>query len=318
MNTAVKAPPSAEITEKQAKEMVHAIAHHHWGKKVKEIKACGGGLTNLVFEADAGGGPYIIRIGKDPAKIKDYLKEQWAIREAHAAGVPVPEVLEVGAELVPAPYMISRRIDGIEGTQYPDYMALLAEMGRLTALIHTIPTSGFGHTFDWSNNKLSRKETWAAFLKRELKLDERLDVLKKHKMLSPKQSKGLKAVLREIEGWDRPTVLNHGDMRLKNIIVEEKSGKVKAVLDWEFCCSNIAPHWDLSLALHDLSVDAKQAFLRGYGLKEKQILEMAPVVKALNVINYAPFVAEASAKGDKDAMAEYRIRFSGALDLYSL
>jgi hypothetical protein len=45
---------------------------------------------------------------------------------------------------------------------------------------------------------------------------------------------------------------------------------------------------------------------------------MAPVVKALNVINYAPFVAEASAKGDKDAMAEYRVRFSGALDLYSL
>ncbi len=175
-----------------------------------------------------------------------------------------------------------------------------------------------GHTFDWSNNKLSRKESWAAFLKRELKLDERLEVLKKHKMLSPRQSKGLKAVLREIEALDKPTVLNHGDMRLKNVIVEEKSGKVKAVLDWEFCCSNIAPHWDVSLALHDLSIDSKQAFLRGYGLKEKAILEMAPVVKALNVINYAPFVEEAASTGNKEALAEYRIRFAGALDLYSL
>ena len=282
------------------------------------MKAIGGGLTNLVFQTEANGGPYIIRIGNDPAKLQDFLKEQWAIEQAAAVGVPVPEVLEVGVELIQAPYMISRSVAGIEGTMVSEPMALLEEMGRLTSLIHTVPTSGFGHTFDWSNNKLSRMETWAAFLKRELKLDQRLEVLRQHKMLSPKQSRGLKAALRDIENWNNPPMLNHGDMRLKNVIVDEKSGKVKAVLDWEFCCSNIAPHWDLSLALHDLSVDAKQAFIKGYGLKEEQILEMAPILKALNVINYAPFVADAAGQGDKELLARYRIRFSGALDLYSL
>jgi aminoglycoside phosphotransferase (APT) family kinase protein len=54
-------------------------------------------------------------------------------------------------------------------------------------------------------------------------------------------------------------------MRLKNVMVDE-AGKITAVIDWEFCSSNVAPYWDL--ALHDLSVDAKQAFLGGYGVSE--------------------------------------------------
>lgn len=298
--------------------MAKAIASHHWGKKTRQVKPIGGGLTNLVYDVDANGGPYIIRIGKQPAKIKDYLKEQWAIAQAAAKGVPVPEVLEVGAELVSAPYMISRLVAGTEGTRAADPLSLLAEMGRFTALINTISTSGFGHTFDWSDNKLSRKETWGEFLRREMKLDDRLEVLRKNKMLSPKQSRGLRAVLRDIDSWDRAPVLNHGDMRLKNVIVDDKTGKIKAILDWEFCCSNIAPYWDLSLALHDLSIDAKQVFIQGYGLKEKDVLGMAPILKALNVINYAPFVADAARQGDKERLAQFRTRFSGALDLYSV
>ncbi|MFN4140958.1 phosphotransferase family protein [Aestuariivirga sp.] len=306
------------IDDRTAREMAKAVADHHWGKKVKQVKPLGGGLTNLVFEVDASGGPYIIRIGKHPSKVKDFLKEQWAISQAHDAGVPVPEVLEVGAEFVPAPYMISRSVAGVEGTKVEDPLPILEEMGRLTSLIHTVATSGFGHTFDWSSNKLSRKETWSEFLKRELRLEERLGVLQKHKMLSQKQGEGRKQALREIEDWSSAPVLNHGDMRLKNVILDGKSGKIKAILDWEFCCSNIAPHWDLSLALHDLSIDAKQSFISGYGLKEKDILKMAPILKALNVINYAPYVANAAEQGDKERLAQYRIRFSGALDLYSL
>lgn len=318
MNSSTSSEPKTELSEKQGLEMARTIAAYHWKKKVKSVKPIGGGLTNLVYEVEGAGGSYIIRIGKQPAKIKDYLKEQWAIGQAAANGVPVPEVLEVGAELVPAPYMISRLVVGTEGTQTADPLSLLVEMGRLTALIHTVPTSGFGHTFDWSDNKLSRRENWGEFLKREMKLDERLDVLRKNKMLSPKQSRGLRAVLRDINDWDKAPVLNHGDMRLKNVIVDDKSGKIKAVLDWEFCCSNLAPYWDLSLALHDLSIDAKQAFIKGYGLKEKEVLAMAPVLKALNVINYAPFVADAAKQGDREKLTQYRMRFSGALDLYSV
>ena len=111
--------------------------------------------------------------------------------------------------------------------------------------------------------------------------------------------------------------MNHGDLRLKNVIVDDE-GRIQAILDWENCSSNLAPQWELSLALHDLSIDSKQEFLRGYGLKPDEIIAMAPLLKALNVINYAPHVKRAVERNDSDRLEWYRLRFSGALDLYSL
>jgi aminoglycoside phosphotransferase (APT) family kinase protein len=159
--------------------------------------------------------------------------------------------------------------------------------------------------------------SWAGYLKRELKVEERVKVLEANKMLSKSQSKGLRAVLGEIEDWKKLSpVLNHGDMRLKNTMVDA-DGKITAIIDWEFCSSNIAPYWDLSLALHDLSVDAKQVFLGGYGLSEAKIQEMAPVLKALNIINYAPFVERAAAgRGNGSAPAALKTSSGGQPCVY--
>lgn len=310
-------PEPPTISERQARAMARAIITHHFGAKPKRVRPLGGGITNFVYEANHAEGDFIVRMSPQPAKVKEYLKEQWAMAQAREVGVPVPDVLEVGADVVPIPYMVLRKVQGSEATHHPERMAVLREMGRLTALIHTIPTSGFGHTFDWSNNQLSRKESWGEYLKRELHIEQRLKVLEGNKMLSKPQLKTLHATLKEIERLEADTVLNHGDMRLKNVMVDD-DGKITAVIDWEFCSSNVAPYWDLALALHDLSVDAKQAFLGGYGISEKDVRGMAPVLKALNIINYAPFVERASEEKDEQRLEQYRTRFSGALDLYSL
>jgi aminoglycoside phosphotransferase (APT) family kinase protein len=316
MNKTDAKPP--RVSARRAHDMARDVIGHHLRSKPKRVTQIGGGLTNFVFAAKHADGDFIVRINPNPAKLKEYLKEQWAMARASEVKVPVPEVLEVGVEAIPFPYMISRQVAGTEATHHPERFKVLKEMGRLTALIHTIKTSGFGHTFDWSSNQLSLNETWADYLKRELKVEERANVLDANKMLSKSQSKGLRAVLGEIEGWKRLSpVLNHGDMRLKTTMVD-KDGKITGIIDWEFCSSNIAPYWDLSLALHDLSIDAKQIFLSGYGVSEAKIQEMAPVLKALNIINYAPFVEQAAESGDQQRLDQYRTRFSGALDLYSL
>ena len=104
---------------------------------------------------------------------------------------------------------------------------------------------------------------------------------------------------------------------MKNVLVTDK-GKITALIDWEDCMSSLTPHWDLSLALHDLSTDEKLEFLAGYGLDEDQFLEMAPLIKAINVINYAPYIEQLSATNDAAKLAQYRLILSGALDLYSL
>jgi hygromycin-B 4-O-kinase len=190
-------------------------------------------------------------------------------------------------------------------------------MGRCAALINSVVSTGFGSTFDWSSNQLSRNETWSDYLEKELQVEARLQVLEKHRMLPPTDLKKLRSIFKDMSRWAPKSSLNHGDIRLKNVIVDE-GGELTAVIDWENCTSNLSPHWELSLALHDLSIDEKQELLSGYGLRKKEILEIAPFIKALNIINYAPEVERLTELKDAARIEQYRTRLSGALDLYSL
>ncbi len=110
--------------------------------------------------------------------------------------------------------------------------------------------------------------------------------------------------------------MNNGDLRLKNVVADE-AGKVTAIIDWEKCTSNLAPHWDLSLALHDFGIDEMQQFLHGYGIKDKKLWEVMPLIKAFNITNYASAIENIVETGDKIRLEHYRTRLSGTLDLYS-
>jgi aminoglycoside phosphotransferase (APT) family kinase protein len=302
---------------REARVMARRVITYHFGQKPRRIVHQASGLSNFVFLVNHAEGDFAIRISAAPAKINAYLKEQWAMARAREAGVPVPEVLEVGNEVIPYPYMVSRRVRGKEASSHPNRLQIVREMGRYTALINAIATTGFGSTFDWSNNQLSRNETWIEFLHKEFRLEARLELLEKHRMFPPRYYKTLHSILEGAAASAVKPALNHGDMRLKNVIVDE-NGQITALIDWEHSVSNLAPHWDWSLALHDLSIDEKQEFLDGYGLPETKITEMAPIVKALNLVNYAPEIERLAQAKDASRIEQYRTRFSGALDLYSL
>ncbi len=302
--------------ERRARAMARAAIVLHLGSPPNQLHREAGGLTNFVYRAKHIDGDFIVRLSSDPAKINIYLKEQWAISRVREIGVPVPEVLEVGNQ-VGCPYMIARAVPGCPATNHPDRLKIVEELGRIAALVHTVGTEGFGETFDWSQNRLSRAESWSDFLHNQLDVDRRVAVLVNQHMLSIRQAKALKTELRRIETWTEAPALNHGDLRLKNLLVDKK-GRVTALIDWEFCQSAIAPYWELSLALHDLSIDQKQALLVGYGLSQAALLEMAPAWKAFNILNYAPYIERALSNGDQLKLQAFRSRLSGALDLYSL
>lgn len=299
-----------------ARRMAGEVLRHLLGGKPKRLTPLGGGLNNAVFEARHAEGDLVVRLNADPGKVNEYLKEQWAMARARERGVPVPEVLEVGTGPIPVPYMVSRKVAGIEGTRHPERPRVVRELGRLARLIHSVPTHGFGHTFDWSENRLSRKDTWADYLAREFHGERRLALLERHGMLGGHALKALRAALSEVEGWEPAPALNHGDLRLKNVVVGP-DGTIAALLDWEFCTSNAAPYWDLSLALHDLSVDAKDELLAGYGMTPGELLAAAPALRVFNVLNYAAAVERAAREGDGPTLDRLRARLRGGLDLYA-
>lgn len=302
---------------KQAKEMARAVIAHHFGnKKPRRINHKTAGLSNLVFEVAHSEGDFIVRISPDQARINSFIKEQWAQNKARETGVPVPEILEVGSHVINQPFMISRVVNGSEATFHPKRFEIVKEMGRFAALINTIKTEGFGTTFDWSSNLLSHNKTWQEYLENELNFEGRLKTLEKHKMLAPAQTKTLRKILLDCGKQKIKPALTHGDIRLKNVMVDDE-GRITAFLDWEDCTSNFAPAWELSIALHDLSIDEKQLFLEGYGLKEKNICELMPVAKAINFINYAPEIERLANEKDTAHLEALRTRLGGALDMYS-
>jgi hygromycin-B 4-O-kinase len=301
----------------KAKIMATQLIEHLLKSKPSRVSHHVGGLTNHVFSARHALGNFIVRIGTSPGKVNHYIKEQWVVGQAREAGVPTTEILEVGNEIVPWPYMISRKAEGEAATHHPERLAILRELGHYASIIHSIKTSGFGSVFEWSNNQLTRNESWQSFLEQELSLESRLEVLKQHKMMPIAKLREVAALLEKGAGRKTEPALNHGDLRLKNVLVDAKH-RITAILDWEDSMSSLAPYWDLSVALHDLSIDERLEFLAGYGLSEERIREIAPLVRAINIINYAPYVAEAAEASNSVEMEKFRLKLSGALDLYSV
>jgi aminoglycoside phosphotransferase (APT) family kinase protein len=190
-------------------------------------------------------------------------------------------------------------------------------MAEYTKIIHSITTSGYGEVFDWSSNQLSRNETWNDFLEKEIHVQRRLEVLEKTEMMSPREFKLLKRTLKEMEKWNDATVLHHGDMRLKNILVT-KEGVISCILDWEMSSSQIAPYWDLSIALHDLALDERQIFIEGYGLSLGKYLDISNYIRAINILNYAYFIEQAYIAQNQPELDNYRARLHGALDMFTI
>jgi aminoglycoside phosphotransferase (APT) family kinase protein len=298
-------------------EMAKKIFRHHFGKLPVSIAYKPAGLTNYVFEAKGAAGKFIIRLAEAEPKLQDYIKEQWVVARARENGVPVANILEVGAAVVGKPYMLQEKMEGQEAADHPDRLKILRDLGSLAKLIHAIHTTGFGKVFDWSENQLSKNTTWKAFLEEEMELDSRLEIFEKAKVFSAVQLKRLRQQLNKIGKWQIKPGLNHGDLRLKNVIIND-TAKIIGIIDWEHASSNFAPFWDFSIALHDLSIDAKQHFLEGYGMAPDEFERSAFAVKAFNIINYAPKIKRLSDRRDSLALEYYRLRLNGFLDLYSI
>lgn len=297
------------------RHLVRTIVQQYFGKPAARIVYKSSGLTNYVFAVNHVEGQFVVRVSPDSEKIRAFQKELWASQKAREAGVPTPEVIAVGNDAVSEPYMIMRRVTGSEATHLPNRRRIVHDMGGYAAIINSITTNGFGSNFDWTSSE-KKSLTWDSYLEDEFALQTRLDLFSANRFLTDAQINELIRILNSAKSR-RKTSLNHTDLRLKNIIVDE-GGDIAAIIDWDECQSMIAPEWELSIALHDLTIDEKHAFIEGYGLRAQQLEEMAPLIKAFNILNYSSAIEHAIETDDHKSLGEIRLRLKGCLDLYSL
>lgn len=281
----------------------------------RSIRLLDGGLSNHVASARVGRETYVVRMSEEPSRLSSFLKEQWAVKKAGEHGVPVPEILEVSNEVDGLSHMVARLVTGRCALEAPDRPAILRQLGEHARTINSIRTSHFGHVFNWSRNRLSRNNSWREYLDRELKVAERLKFFRTERLLTSQNLKRLEKLILRLKQLPAKPALNHGDLRLKNVLIDDKN-KIKAIIDWEHCTSHAAPHWELAIALHDLGIDEKEAFLSGYGLNPATLEASGPLMTAINILNYAPALRDGQVPPEGKAFL--RARLNGWLDLYSL
>lgn len=308
--------PERPVTIRHYRQLANQIVEKHFGTPPRRIIYRRSGRTNYVFTVNHVEGQFVIRLSPDAARIEAFRKELWASQRAREAGVPSAEVLEVGSDEDGEPYMIARRVTGVEASHHPQRERIIHEMGRYARLINSIPTHHFGSNFDWTNNG-GKHRSWSDYLDNEWGYERRLQLFTKHRILPDREVKQLRRTVEESKALRVRPCLNHGDLRLKNVIVDD-DGEIAAIVDWDDCLSTIAPQWELSISLHDLSIDEKHIFIDGYGLSSEQMSEMAQLVKAFNIINYSNAIERAVEVRDHKTVAEFKLRLSGGLDLYSM
>ena len=312
--TTVEPPPQTEL-----EDVVRNVVARHVAAPTR-VAPLRGGLSNHAFDVETDREQVVVRLADQPDKLEGYEREWQAADRARAAGVPTQEVIAIGQE-GEWTYSIARRLAGDPAMDHPDRLSILEELGRIARAVHGIRTAGFGPRFTWDEGgtgqaSVSDGAPWPEYLRHELRAHDRLDRLVGLGMIEGRQEESLRQTLAEVEGWEGPPILNHGDLRLKNVVVSAE-GHILGLIDWESSVSVVGPHWDLSIALHDLSIDAKQALLKGYGLSDDEIRQAAPVWRFFNVLNYVPTIDQLVDADDTAELERMRTRLSGALDLYA-
>ena len=252
--------------------------------QIRVVRILGRGSVNNVFIVEAANTKFVVRLGDHKESLQEYTKEAWCIDEAAVRGVPVATVLGVGV-IEERGFMIQSYIAGDEGrdTQLPK-SHIWRELGRYAKSIHSIEVAGFGLKLEDLTQGDSR-ESWLAYLNYNIESLNENDELIKLKVVTQSESKVIREFFSDLRSKPFNFGLNHGDLSLKNVIVDE-SGKVN-LLDWGSAEASIVPHHDLiqMLKMNMLENDpddaAIQSFLDGYGISESEFEQMTPTLESL-------------------------------------
>ena len=247
----------------------------------------GKGRSNRIFLVQAKSEGIVIRLNQmlpTPDALEGYVKEQWCLEQAAAVGVPGPSVLEIG-EWEGQAYMIQSRISGENAADsLTDKTSVWREIGRYSRLVHNIDLR-FGERGQHAPPRglfgpLSQatQSSWLQQVQEGIDaLSDAQDLLRG--LVYPNsQKEHLITKFEELKTLPFCPGLNHGDLTLKNVMVEQE-GSVR-LLDWGSALVHNTPYYDVSQMLksqvetNDPDAEGIRAFLSGYGLSSYEGVEM--------------------------------------------
>ena len=299
------------------KKTVEQIIKNLLGEKALYVEKITNDNLNKIYKVITKNDNYIVRLSEEVGKINTFLKEQWCTSKARENGIPTPNILEVGNNVVPFPYMVLQEIPGLSGNNYAaNKLDIYYQMGMYAKKINSIETHGYGKVFDWSNNILSKNETWENYLDRELNINQIFDMYEEHGILTSSNLGKLKTSFNNIRKWKFAPTLAHGEYLLKNIILS-KSGDILSIINWESAMSFNAIYWESTKSMHDIHNDKeREKFIEGYGISKSEFDVVMKDVDMINVVRSAGRLKNALKERLTDEILKMQIELNKVLDKY--
>lgn len=196
------------------------------------LERVGKGQSNLTFVAtDAVDRRWVLRrppLGTLLHSAHDVAREGRILRALEGTAVPCPRVLGVRDDL--GPLLVMEHVDGL--VMDDQEAALSAPLGvRRTAGLEMAASLAAIHAVDLELTGLSSLASHGSYAQRQLRRwSGQLDHSRTEE--TP-EIDGLTERLRAAAPETEELTLVHGDFHLRNVILEPRSGAVRAVLDWE-------------------------------------------------------------------------------------
>ena len=279
-------PDETRLATEAGDELAARLAGEFFGgRRVRLRRIVGKGSVNQVFVAEGGGERIVVRMCDGPCALEQHEKEVWCIAQARGVGVPGPEVFAVGVA-DGAAYMIESFVEGAAGDELPAPAAprVWRKLGEYARAIHTIETDGFGVNLpDFTSG--DARGGWLRYVDYNVESLNERDELLRLGVLEWEQSARVRAIFEELRSREFRFGVNHGDLSLKNTIVDG-AGRVH-LLDWGTAFADIVPHHDLvqllkkQLTEGEPDGEAMAAFLAGYGMAREEYEALLPELESV-------------------------------------
>ncbi|MET3544827.1 fructosamine-3-kinase [Paenibacillus favisporus] len=244
----------------------------------------GKGIINQICVVETESHKVVVRMN-DKDSFPGFIKEKWCIEQAAAVGVPGPEVLSIGIVNETA-YMIQAFIEGDNGVDSTvPTCEVWRKLGAYAKRIHSIQVKGFGgNLIDpvqgefQSPSHAGSDGSWQGHVQYNINCLTEHDRLIELGVITQMESQRVRKLFENLKSEPFRFGLNHGDISLKNTIVNQANQVI--LLDWNPEVS-VVPHATIAQLMHyqilgleeSASVEEFNAFMDGYGISEKDLSE---------------------------------------------
>lgn len=292
----------ADLASPQA---IEALVHAATGERVSATEKLIRGYANQVYRVTTDDGrKVIVRIAFDD---RSFDAEAAAMRQARAAGVPVPEIVAVAPITTvrgPRAAMVMAAASGrplaeLEPSFSADQRAAVyTHVGAAMRVIHSVPLNHFGTVDDVFAAWDDLVDAWVAAC-------QRAAPALRGAGLADDEIAGLLTQVASLRASARPSaVLCHGDLSTEHIFVDDDL-RVSAIIDWGQA-SAAEPALDLAI-LRMFHPDVELAWLqRGYGPEASFNAAFQRRMTAHTTVVAIHYLDFDSAQGDGESVAAAR------------